>query len=225
MSSEVQRRADPAARITKKRKVTHRSASPRLMAELPRISSELLVTGLFAPNTGRLGSVDAAVLRELGAILHNVQCGADARKLFQQDKRTKPKKNGSALAFVYYYMRACSPDFSESQALEKIKAAERLGAPRSDASIRKTAQRHRDKTLDLLESMSRAKAGEMMVLYTADTTQMALLGRYLTSDSFTPDEDRELQQLFSYWRKWELTPDKVAGLRKYLKKKSPHIRD
>jgi hypothetical protein len=100
---------------------------------------------------------------------------------------------------VYYYMRACTPDFSETAALECIKAAHQLNAPKSDASIRKTAQGHRDKTLATLAEMSVAEAGHWLLLcaFNGDPTA---------------------------WREeWRLTPDMVAGLRKHLKKKSPHM--
>ena len=164
------------------------------MAALPRISAELLVRGQLSPKLPEFP--DASVLRELGTILHNIQCGVDARKLFRQDKRTKPTKDGSRLAFVYYYMRACAPDFSETAALACIKASQQLNAPKADASIKKTAQLHRDETLKALAKMSAAEAGEMLLIY-----------------AFNYD--------LAAWREeWRITPAKVDGLREYLRRKT-----
>ena len=90
--------------------------------------------------------------RELGTILERVANGEDARKLFGQDKRTKPSKIGEhrLRALAYWSVRAKAPAASDGAAIELARRIVTSQARLTAATIRKYAQRHRQRCLALL---------------------------------------------------------------------------
>ena len=177
-----------------------RRASPRLMAELPNISAGLITNG-------KLPQLDTTLLRELGIILHNAQCGVDARKLFRQDERTKPRKDRFNLAFAYWYMRASSDDLADdSHAIAFVKKVEPLSTPR----IKKIAQLYRPRVFKQMTGRSEAELGETFTLCIGVFAELMLA-----------PESSEARLLFDSMKQKPVDADRVEKLREYLRKKSP----
>jgi hypothetical protein len=195
-------------------------ASDRLLAALPQLGVTLMVRG------GKLDDVDPELLRELGRLVVAIAQGKPADRLFRQNENTKPRReNGFKIAFVYYYMRACSDDIDDdSVALAQVKAAKSLDPPKSDASVKKIAQRHRVKVLDLMQQKSPAELGEIMIHFTCSPEQLIALNLSVVGKG-SAGEKRDAEQLLDHWKQRELTQEKMSRLLEYLKKKSPHIRD
>jgi truncated hemoglobin YjbI len=122
-------------------------------------------------------------------------------------------------------MRACSEDLTDdSPAIAQLRAAQQLKAPKSAETIRKIAQKHRDKVLEKFEQTSHAELGEMMIRLTANAKQVEDL---LCTISGAGSEQQQLdgQKLIDHWTRRELTPQKKKAWRRYLLRKSPHMRD
>lgn len=177
-----------------------RRASARLMTELPHISTGLIVNG-------ELPQLDPMLLRELGMILHNVQCGVDARKLFLQDKRTKPRKDRFNLAFAYWYVRARSDDLADdSDAIAFVEKIEPLSASR----IKKIAQQYRPRVFKQMTGRSEAELCEAFTI---------CIGAFAAL-MFAP-ESSEARLLFDSMKQKPVDADRVEKLREYLRRKSP----
>lgn len=90
--------------------------------------------------------------RELGLILERVAGGEDARQLFGQDKRTKPSKIGEhrLRALAYWSVRARAPSASDTGAMTLARSIISPSAKLTAATVRKYAQRHRERCLVLL---------------------------------------------------------------------------
>ncbi len=179
-------------------------ASDRLLAKLPTIGTDLLLRG-------KTGEIDPSIARELGSILLAIRRGEPANKLFRQDKRTKPKRDGFNVAFVYWYIRACAERLADdSEALAVVKSNPLLKAPAAAASVRKLAQKNRARVFKEMEGKGRAQLGERFL--------WAFPGWPINADG-APSAP-----VLAFLRAHEVDPAKVARLREYLRLKSPHAR-
>lgn len=104
---------------------------------------ELHINGGISPNE----------MIELAEILRLISQGADARKLFRQDGRPKPKsRDHFGRALVYWSWRAIDPSGSDKAAALAAAAPWKGGKVASRAWIRKIAQKHRKRCLEILEN-------------------------------------------------------------------------
>ena len=90
--------------------------------------------------------------RELGTLLERIANGEDARKVFAQDKRTKPRKDGehTLRALAYWAARARNPPANDRKAIELATRIVPNSKPLTAPTIRKYAQRHRMRCLMVL---------------------------------------------------------------------------
>ncbi len=189
--------------------------SNRLQEKLPIIACYLMFIGMEDFPIAGLASFNANLLSELGSILMAICTGQEARRLFRQNERTKPRrKSPHLLALVYWYFRACSSDVADdSQAIERVRTATRLDAPKSAATIRKIAQGYRDFALNYLEDYSRS-------ILELPPPQLFVynLVRTLEPVSIYDIEDAQVSARVNRLVE-PLDVVKVASLREYLRKK------
>jgi hypothetical protein len=99
-----------------------------------------------SPTTVGLFQIDVKALRELGCLLERIDDGEDARVLFRQTGKKKPKRTAEhqTTAMAYWSVRALNPC-----ALRKARSIyPQLNL--SDATIRKLAQTYREMSLNVL---------------------------------------------------------------------------
>ncbi|HEX5461072.1 MAG TPA: hypothetical protein VFX20_13995 [Steroidobacteraceae bacterium] len=100
----------------------------------------------------RITGISPNQLIELSEILLLIARGADARKLFRQDGRSKPKSRDHLnRALVYWSWRAIDPSGSDKAAAFAAAAPWKGGKMPSRAWIRKIAQKHQKRCLEILE--------------------------------------------------------------------------
>lgn len=138
-----------------------------------------------------LYQIEIRCLRELGTILREISEGRDARQLFRQNERKKPKKTEEhqIRALGYWSVRALNPRAKDTRALAKARAILPKGMHLSDATIRKIAQRYRDSCIGERQGLLR-------------------FGKTIKDPIF----DKQILRL--------RTEDQIKSLREYLRKKS-----
>jgi len=162
-------------------------------------------------------------MKELGSILHAVSRGEPAHKLFRQHEKTKPTVDRFGVALVYWYVRACTgdADLAVRKAAVAQWQANRTGAekPLAKASVLKVAQEHRDAVFEMLEG-NPAGATDRARIYMCNARQQWVLFHRngdVAQGKLSPQEAAEVTELLRF----KLTAKKVAGLREYLRRKSP----
>jgi hypothetical protein len=204
--------------VTRVRRKTVKPASDRLLRKLPLIALELRYADWFGKDGRRLGSIDAELLCELGAILSAILNGEDARRLFRQNERTKPKSTTrEAIALVYFYFRANSGNVADdSEAIERVKGAAHLNPPTTSATIRKYAQAYRDSSFAFLSRISRDSAEARW------RAQLWIYSLTHSPDDTIADSFRDDAAVIAHVNSVvpPLTSAHVAALREYLRKKT-----
>lgn len=100
----------------------------------------------------RITGISPNQLIELSEILLLIGRGADARKLFRQDGRSKPKSRDHInRALIYWSWRAIDPSGSDKAAVFAAAAPWKGGKVPSRAWIRKIAQKYQKRCLEILE--------------------------------------------------------------------------
>jgi hypothetical protein len=107
-------------------------------------------------NSVGLSQIHVRSLRELGALLCRIAACEDARKLFRQNERTKPVKGSDhhTRALAYWSIRALDPAVGDTRAMRKANAVIPRSKDLSNSTIRKIAQKYRDRSMWLLAWMS-----------------------------------------------------------------------
>lgn len=110
---------------------------------------------------------------ELGSLLGRIANGEDARKVFGQDKRTKPRKDGEhqVRALAYWSVRARNPPASDKNAIDLALMIVQNSKPLTATTVRKYAQRHRLRCLMLL-----AHSPAWVLKFKGTDIQIQLLG-------------------------------------------------
>ena len=204
-------------------------ASRELLRALPDIIGHLLEATKIDMGGARTGpplhDVDPAVLRELGVVLQAIWCGADARRMFWQDKRRKPTRNNQdSIALVYYYFRAVSADHTDDTlALEVIEKTVPLHAPRAAKSIREMARRHRDWAFGIIDAylvdesvLSKAQCIRHLQRDIAEERHGGI-----GAPIWQKEGETEAEMLQRYAP--PLSPKMWEKFRAYMRKKGPHI--
>jgi hypothetical protein len=144
-------------------------------------------------NSVCLSSVPVRLLRELGMLLERVSRGENARKLFRQNERRKPKKRDDhqARALAYWSTRALRPDASDRRALRSANAVIPRSSDLSDSTIRKIAQKYRDSSLGFLAFGDKLKDPKVVgggTIRLRSPQQISALREYLRKKSRRVDE-------------------------------------
>ena len=145
-----------------------------------------------SPTTVGLSRIDVKALHELGCLLERIDDGEDARALFRQTGKKKPKRTAEhqTTAMAYWSVRALNPSAKDQPALRKARSIyPQLNL--SDATIRKLAQTYREMSLNVLRMG--AKFGPLKFkesrtyIYLRSEAQIDALREHLRKKSARPD--------------------------------------
>lgn len=104
------------------------------------------------PNSVVLSNVDVRLLKELGSVLWLIGDGHDARKLFRQNERTKPKKVGvhCIAACMYWALRAKYPKRAKELLLGQVRKKVPSVNGLTDSTLENIKKKYRKEAFNML---------------------------------------------------------------------------
>lgn len=179
-SIAARKRARARDRAAAERADEFEAVSDELLAKLGAVATGLEFASKVDAETSLVLLGGHELLNELGLAIMRIVQGADARRVFRQNERSKPKMgfDHALCARVYWIERARDLEAPVSTAIARARRA--AGLKLSDARIQRLARELREKAFEEIEADIRRGFGRGSLLTGA---QVAALRAFLQQKS------------------------------------------